>query len=231
MFTEGFVLGCECCEHCFLSFRKKKKENKRRKKRGKRDKSKKERNNVHIVHNVHIKDVERRSEMKMALYARTSTRDQHPENQLLVLREYAERMNYEFEVFEEQESTRKTRPVKVDLMQRLRRKEFDGILVLKLDRWCRSLSEGVSEVEELTKKGVKFISIRDNLDLETSGGRFYFHILNAFGQLERDIIRERTLDGLARAKAQGKVLGRPKGSRDKKRRKVSGYHLRWTKER
>jgi putative DNA-invertase from lambdoid prophage Rac len=169
--------------------------------------------------------------MKVAIYSRVSTSDQSTGSQLLILKEYAQRLNYEYEIFEEKESTRKTRPVKADLMQRLRRKEFDGILVLKLDRWARSVSEAVSEVEELMKKGIKFISIKDNLDLETSGGRFYFHILTAFAQLERDIIRERTLDGLSFAKAQGKVLGRPKGSRDKKRRKVSGYHLRWTKER
>ena len=167
--------------------------------------------------------------MKVAIYARVSTRDQHPENQLIQLKEYADRHGYEYDVFEEKESTRKTRPVKTELVHKLRRKEYEGVLVTKLDRWARSVSEAVTEVEELLKKGIKFISLKDNLDLETSGGRFYFHILTAFAQLERDIIRERTLDGLERAKKQGKKLGRPKGKKDSKRRNVSGYHLRWAK--
>jgi len=167
--------------------------------------------------------------MKVAIYVRVSTRDQHPENQIIQLKEHAERQGYDYDVFEEKESTRKTRPVKADLLNKLRLKEYDAVLVLKLDRWARSVSEAVNEVEELLKKGIKFISLKDALDLETSGGRFYFHILTAFAQLERDIIRERTLDGLERAKVQGKTLGRPKGKKDGKRRKVSGYHLRWSK--
>jgi len=167
--------------------------------------------------------------MKIAIYVRVSTRDQHPENQLMQLKEFAERNDYDYDIFEEKESTRKTRPIKAELLHRLRKKEYEAVIVLKLDRWGRSVSEAVTEVEELLKKGIKFISLKDNLDLETSGGRFYFHILTAFAQLERDIIRERTLDGLERAKAQGKKLGRPKGRKDTKRRKVSGYHLRWAR--
>ena len=165
--------------------------------------------------------------MKYALYCRVSTRDQHPENQLIELEKYAKRMNYAYEIFKETESTRKTRPIKQNLMNRLRQKEFDGVLVLKLDRFARSLSELIVDVKELTDKGVAFISMRDNLDLSSASGKLQFHILSAFAEFERDIIRERTLDGLERAKANGSRLGRPKGSKDKKTRRKAGYLLRY----
>lgn len=166
---------------------------------------------------------------RIIIYCRVSTRDQHPENQRIQLEEYAKRMGYEYEIFEETESTRKTRPVKQGLMNRLRRKEFDGVLVLKLDRFARSLSELIMDVKELTDKGVAFISLRDNLDLSSATGKLQFHILSAFAEFEREIIRERTLDGLERAKANGSKLGRPKGSKDKDGRNKAGYYLRYMK--
>lgn len=166
--------------------------------------------------------------MRVVVYCRVSTRDQHPENQLIQLEEYAKRHNYGYEVFQEKESTRKTRPVKQELMNRLRRKEYDGVLVLKLDRWARSLTELVMDVKELTDKGIAFISVRDNIDLSTASGRLQFHIFSAFAEFEREIIRERTLDGLCMARTNGKKLGRPFGAKDKKRRRKSGYLLRYT---
>jgi len=168
--------------------------------------------------------------MKIALYCRVSTRDQHPENQRPQLEEYAKRMNYDYEVFEEKESTRKTRPVKQDLLNRLRQKEFDGVLVLKLDRWARSLKELIMDMEELENKGATFMSLRDNIDLSTASGKLQFHILSAFAEFERSIIRERTLDGLENARKNGKRLGRPAGSKDTKRRRRAGYLRRYAKE-
>jgi len=167
---------------------------------------------------------------RIAIYARVSRRDQHPENQLIQLRQYAQKQGYAFTVFEEKESTRKTRPIKAGLMARLRRHEFDAVLVLKLDRWARSLSELSLEVVELTSKGINFISLKDNIDLSTATGKLQFHILGAFAEFEREIIKERTLDGLARARAEGKQLGRPSGAKDTKRRRLSGYYQRWAKQ-
>jgi DNA invertase Pin-like site-specific DNA recombinase len=83
-------------------------------------------------------------------------------------------------------------------------------------------------LEELKKLGVRYISIRDGLDLDPKNmsavQEFHYHILSAFAQLERDIIRERTLAGLERAKAEGKTLGRPPGALDKKKRRTIGYY-------
>lgn len=165
--------------------------------------------------------------MKVALYVRISKRHkQTTENQTIILKKHAERMGWKYVLFKEEESTRKTRPIKAMLLSKLRNRDFDGVCVLKLDRWARSLPELITEITELYEKNIIFVSIRDNIDLSTATGKLQFHILSAFADFEREIIRERTLDGLARAKAQGKHLGRPFGSKDTYKRKRSGYHLR-----
>jgi len=148
--------------------------------------------------------------MKVAIYVRVSRTDQVLENQINPLVEYCKRMNYEYEVFKEKESTRKTRPIQWDLYNRLLRKEFDGLIIYKFDRWARSTKELIEHMENLIDKSIMIYSYSENLDLSTSMGKAMLTIISAFAQLERDIIRERTLAGLARAKAQGKKLGRPR---------------------
>lgn len=148
--------------------------------------------------------------MKVAIYVRVSRTDQVLENQINPLVEYCKRMNYEYELFEEKESTRKTRPIQWDLYNRLLRKEFDGLIIYKFDRWARSTKELIEHMENLIEKKVLIYSYTENIDLSTSMGRAMLTILSAFAQLERDIIRERTLAGLDRARKQGKTLGRPR---------------------
>ena len=161
--------------------------------------------------------------MKVALYARVSTEEQNPEMQKKSLIEKAEREGWNYEIFAEKESTRKTRPVKYELYQRLLRKEFDGVCVWKIDRWARSTQELSREVTTLYNKGVKFISLTDNIDLSSASGTLQFNIISAFAQFERDIISERTKEGLKYAKNVGKR------GKDKKKRRKSGYHQRWSK--
>jgi len=153
------------------------------------------------------------NKMKIAIYVRVSTQDQNLENQINPLIEYCKRMNWDYELFEEKESTRKTRPVQWELYNKLLKKEFEGLLIYKFDRWARSTKELVEHMENLVGKGVRVISYSENLDLDSSMGRAMLTIISAFAQLERDLIRERTLAGLARAKAQGKKLGRPRTKR------------------
>lgn len=150
--------------------------------------------------------------MNVAIYCRVSKSDQTNLNQELRLVEYATRQGWQYTVFNEVESTRKTRPVKAGLLDKLRKHEFDAVLVFKFDRWARSTLELVSEMKELTDKGIGFISFYENLDLTTPTGRMHFTIISAFAEFERDMIRVRTMEGLQRARAQGKKLGRPKQS-------------------
>ncbi|ADR21392.1 resolvase [Marivirga tractuosa] len=169
---------------------------------------------------------------KYALYARVSTSDgrQSNDNQKIRLKEFAESKGWDYELFEEQESTRKTRPVKARLLQRLRNEKFAGIAVVKLDRYARSSTELLLEVQELLDRGIEFHSITENLDFSTATGKLHFTILSAFAEFERDLIRQRTIEGLNRVKSQGKSLGRPIGSKDTKKRKTDGYKLREAKK-
>jgi len=148
--------------------------------------------------------------MKIAIYVRVSRTDQILENQINPLVDYCNKMGWEYELFREKESTRNRRPVQWDLYNRLLKREFDGLLFYKLDRWARSLKELVTHMEALHEKGVILVSYMENIDLSTSTGKLMMNIMGSFAEFERSIIRERTLAGLARAKAQGKKLGRPR---------------------
>jgi DNA invertase Pin-like site-specific DNA recombinase len=168
----------------------------------------------------------------IALYFRVSTTTQTNENQKLRLIEYAERNGYTYDLYEEVESTRKTRPVKQALLAKLRKKVYDSVVVYKLDRWARSSTELILDTKELLDKGIGFISVSDNLDFTTATGKLHFQILSAFAEFERELIRERTVEGLNRVRAQNNVkLGRPTGSKDTKKRRKSGYILREAKKR
>ena len=166
------------------------------------------------------------SKDKYALYARVSTNNQTTDNQTIRLKEYAKQKGIEYTFFEETESTRRTRPIKQELLSMLRSDKFKGVIIYKLDRWARSSTELVLEIKELIDRGIEFISLSDNLDFSTSAGRLQFQILAAFAEFERSLISERTKEGLRRTKQQGKVLGRPTGSKDKKDRPRSGYIIR-----
>jgi len=149
--------------------------------------------------------------MKVAIYCRTSKTDQNPENQKLELEHFAKAMNYNYTVFEEQESTRKTRPIKNKIFQEALRKEWDLIFVWKLDRWARSMQELINDLELLRQNNVQFRTLKENLTLDNNPtNSLMINILSSFAQFERDIIRERTLAGLDRARAEGKKLGRPR---------------------
>jgi len=168
---------------------------------------------------------------KVALYCRVSTTEQANINQEIRLLEYAKLKGLDYDIFREVESTRKTRPVKQDLLYRLRRREYAAIIVYKLDRYARSTAELILEIKELNDKGVAFISLSDNLDFSTASGKLHFQILSAFAEFERELIRERTIEGLRRTKIQGTILGRPKGSKDSKPRPKSGYIIREAEKR
>ncbi|HLC77707.1 MAG TPA: recombinase family protein [Candidatus Nanoarchaeia archaeon] len=149
--------------------------------------------------------------MKVAIYCRTSKIDQNPENQKIELERYAKAMGYDYKIFEEQESTRKTRPVKNDIFQDALRKKWDLILVWKLDRWARSMQELINDLELLKQNNVQFKTLKENIVLDDNPtNKLMINILSSFAQFERDIIRERTMAGLERARQQGKKLGRPK---------------------
>jgi DNA invertase Pin-like site-specific DNA recombinase len=149
--------------------------------------------------------------MRIALYARVSKAlEQNPLNQLLELRKWAISAQHEIiGEFVDEVSSKDTRPQKEIVLKKIRLGECDGVAFYALDRWGRTMSELVLELEEFSKSGKSMISLKEGIDLSTSAGRLMANVLASMANFERDRIRERTMLGLSRARAQGKKLGRP----------------------
>lgn len=167
----------------------------------------------------------------VALYARVSKKiGQTVENQVPILENWAKANGYAYEIHVEEESTRNFRPVRQELIARIRLRQLDGIACVRLDRFLRSLNE-VLLIKELVDKGGSFYFINQGLELAKDKtdamSSMQLGILAVFAEFERELIRERTMEGLARARAQGKKPGRPMGSKDGKVRRKSGYWARW----
>lgn len=170
--------------------------------------------------------------MKVAIYLRVSTIEQTTLNQEIELKSYCERNNYEiYKIYKDEGvSGAKTSRPQLDLMLiDMRNKLFDAIIVWKFDRLGRSTSHLLQVLEELKNKNVRLIATSQNIDTDTPMGKFFFTILSGFAEMEREMIKERIKLGLERRKKEGKLLGRPIGSKDKKYRKKSGYLLRYQK--
>jgi DNA invertase Pin-like site-specific DNA recombinase len=82
----------------------------------------------------------------------------------------------------------------------------------------------------LKRYKIDLVCKTQNIDTTTSSGKFTFYLFGAIAELERELITERINLGLERAKMKGKKLGRPKGKKDSKRRRKSGYYQRWSKK-
>lgn len=137
-------------------------------------------------------------------YARVSTEEQHLELQLDALKTAGCD-----QIAVEKISTRSARRPELDrLIERTR--PGDALVVWKLDRFGRSLQDLIERALDLKERGVQFISLTDAIDTTTASGMFFFNIMGAAAQFERDIISERTRAGLAAAAARGKKGGRPR---------------------
>lgn len=102
---------------------------------------------------------------------------------------------------------RDDRPVLSELVEQVQ--DGDTIVVTKLDRLGRSVAHLVELTTRLDGRGVALVSLSEQIDTSTAAGRFMVHVLAALAQMERDLIRERTVAGLAAARARGRVGGRP----------------------
>ena len=171
--------------------------------------------------------------LPMAGYVRVSTTNQHSEVQLQELRAYAARRNVELvEYVDEGISGRKDRRPALDSMMRAcRAREVSGGVVVRLDRLARSLVHMAKLGEEFAALEVELVSLRESIDTSTATGRAMFGMCSVFAALEADLIRDRTVAGLAAAKRRGKVLGRKPAldASDRRRAarlKLSGHTLR-----
>ncbi len=151
--------------------------------------------------------------MRIALYARVSTTDQHPEVQLHALREYARARS--LEVVEEfvdhgVSGSKDQRPALNRLLKDAQRRRFDLVACVKLDRLARSVRHLTTLAAEFEALGIGLVVLDQAIDTTTPSGRLLFHVLGAIAEFERDLIRERTRAGMRAARRRGKRIGRPR---------------------
>ena len=149
--------------------------------------------------------------MKAALYARVSTLDQEPENQLAELRRYVDARGWTAEEFIDKgvSGAKHRRPALDALIKDAKRRRFDVVVCWRLDRLGRNLRHLILLIDELQALGVAFISLHEGIDATTPAGRLQLHVLGAIAEFERARIAERVRAGLARDRKQGRKLGRP----------------------
>ena len=153
--------------------------------------------------------------MRTALYCRVSTADQSCNLQRRELHEYCKRRGWDI-VAEYTDhgwsGATANRPELTRLMNDARKRRFDTVVVWKLDRWGRSVADSMKNIQELDLLGVKFLAVTQNIGTEESSpmARFMLTIMSAFAELEKEMIRERTVAGVRAARANGKTLGRPR---------------------
>jgi putative DNA-invertase from lambdoid prophage Rac len=150
--------------------------------------------------------------LRAGLYARVSTNDQQTlAMQNRAMREYAARRGWTIVLqVREVNSGAKKREARKKLLEAARRREIDIVLVWRLDRWGRSVTDLLATLQELEHLGVGFVSLTEALDLTTPAGRAMAGLLAIFAEFEREILRERTRAGLAHVRQNGKQLGRPR---------------------
>lgn len=149
--------------------------------------------------------------MRIAIYARVSTPEQNPENQILRLSEVAKGRGYEVigEYVDIASGANQKRPQLDRMLEDARHGLFDGIIVTKIDRLARSITNLLAIMEDLESYGVVVEFIDQPINTGTASGRMVLIIIGALAEFEKELIHDRTMDGLARAKAEGRKGGRP----------------------
>jgi DNA invertase Pin-like site-specific DNA recombinase len=192
----------------------------------------------------------------IALYTRSSVLDTNPAYQVLACKDYMIRRG----VFEEADgivrvkkdetgqelatikyykenasgATRSARPELAELLSEVDKGSLSEVVVFNFSRMFRNTGQMCQILEKFKSKGIKFTSISEGIDTSSLMGECIVKILSAMAEMQRESIRENVKLGMARAKASGRNIGRPKGSRDKRRRaraRVLAGHRGWDKRR
>ena len=147
---------------------------------------------------------------RAALYMRVSTLDQHPETQLLDLRQMASQRGYEIiqEYTDKISGTKAKRPGLDQMMADARRGRFDVVLVWASDRIARSVKHFLDVLDESNRLNIEYVSFRENIDTGGPLGRAIIIIVGAVAELERNLIIERVRAGMRRARLEGQHVGR-----------------------
>jgi DNA invertase Pin-like site-specific DNA recombinase len=150
--------------------------------------------------------------MNVAVYARVSTQEQHPENQLEELRRYVAARGWTATEYVDHgvSGAKDRRPGLDALTTDVRRHKVQAVVCWRLDRLGRNLRHLVLLLDEWQHRGVAFVTLGEGIDTSTAAGRLVAGVLASIAEFERARIQERIRAGLSRAKAQGRKLGRPK---------------------
>ncbi len=140
----------------------------------------------------------------LVAYVRVSTQDQNPQLQIDALTDAGCEKIYE----EKASGAQRDRPQLQAALDYMR--AGDTLVVWKLDRLARSLKQLLETIEILEERDIGFMSLTENIDTTSAGGKLLFHLFGALAEFERSLIRERTLAGLAAARERGRVGGRPR---------------------
>lgn len=151
---------------------------------------------------------------KIAIYVRVSTNKQDSTNQLIELRNLANRLNYEIV----QEYTdngisgtkgREDRPGLDLLLNHAGQRKFEQVMIFDITRLGRSLQNCIETLNYLNSLNIDILIQKQGIDTSTSVGRLTFSLMASLGEYEKNLMRERIVLGINRAKSQGKKLGRP----------------------
>src|SRR5436309_5209824 len=150
--------------------------------------------------------------MRAAIYARVSTLDQEPENQLQELRRYVQARNWTAVEYVDRgwSGAKDRRPALDQMLTAAKRRQVDVLVCWRLDRLGRNLRHLILLLDELHAVDVGFVTLGEGIDTTSPSGRLVLHVLGAIAEFERERLRERVLAGLPRARAQGTRLGRPR---------------------
>jgi DNA invertase Pin-like site-specific DNA recombinase len=161
--------------------------------------------------------------MKVAIYVRVSTEDQDYASQIELCKKHCEVKGWEiYKVYQDVfTGASASRPSFNQMLEDMRKYKFNAIVVTKLDRIGRSLQHLLSLFDELNTKGIQFVAVTQNIDTTTSAGKLQMQIMGAFAEFERNLISERTKEGL-----KGKANVGKRG-KDKKPRSNAGYKERY----
>lgn len=168
------------------------------------------------------------TKMRVAIYCRVSTDKQELEQQIKSCHDYCKYKEFDYETFSDIGSGKNMqRPDFLDMIDRIRKREFQGVVVFRFDRLGRNAREVVTLFEEFESRGIQIFSLNENIDTTNPVGRAIRDIIVRLAQLERENISAATKQRLDALKNMGKKLGRPKGSSDKNPRDNTKYKARW----
>ncbi len=162
----------------------------------------------------------------IAIYAKATNCKASDMELFLEMSEFAKNRGSESEFYLEKNNQYNTRPVKFWLLQELRKKKFDGLLVYSYNEWANSLNELVPELYELVKSGIVVYSFTDEIQFTECENDPIFRTLSTLFHFRKHIIDVSRENAIEKYKASGKKLGRPLGAKDKQKRKTLGYFLR-----